>query len=85
MAFRHSINRSLTADRINFNMTATIILKYSKLKYRGELEKLKRFLMKIESGVDVDFRQYYLGAEGYDSDKSPDKQERDASLKKRNN
>lgn len=86
--FRHSINRSMVAEHVNFNMAATLILKYSKSKYRYEVERLRRFLTKVESGKDLDFRHYYMGTEEYDSDKgygAGERQDRDGFIRKRGN
>ena len=67
-----------------FSVVAAAVLSYSRSKFTVELDKLKRFLYKIEHGADIDMKRYYLGNDEYDSDRSPDKTDREIGLRKKN-
>jgi hypothetical protein len=48
------------------------------------VERLKKYLQKIEFGSDMDMKRYYMGGEDYEIDMSLEHREREPPLKKKN-
>ena len=70
---RSHLNKSLGQETLHFGTVAQAVLVYSRSKFTAEVERLRRYLYKIEHGADIDMKRYYMGGEELDSDRSPDK------------
>jgi len=73
LALRTHLNKSLGLEALQFGIVAHAVLNYSRSKFNAEVERLRRYLYKIEHGADIDLKRYYMGTEDMDSDHSPDR------------
>lgn len=73
-SFKAHLNKSVAQEVLHFAPVAQAVLSYSRAKYSAEVDRLRRYLHKIEHGADIEMKRYYMGtADEFDSDRSPDR------------